>query len=420
MPICIECRYPVSTLYTTYSKADDKALGKGVRLTQCPRCKRFADKYVEHDFVVLFIDLVLIKPQPSILRLGILLLLFDVYLTWARIEKATPSSPSLPLSPPPPLPPFPSRFNDSLSVSNSTFDGEDPSNFLATQPIIIQYLFFLALCTIETASFHLPIRYLLSVELPRPFKATRDGSGVGGIIPHYPHPSLISTALLVSSFTKLFPLLLLVWQYDLPSSASAVSWAVIINNIAALEILLGCGYIRAALLCGVGALARAGIGLGILRAIGMGGGAAAAGVAASQQFLAFLTQVSGMTTQCMIPYGLLPSPALFFLRVSVHVCCRYFITQIAVFCLCSNSEIIVNERRYARSSPAQYHVHKRSVSSKHAPTFYRPIIVLRPQIAALWHDQRMPLRQKCDCPHEPAAPCGEDERAAPDTTDRIC
>lgn len=57
------CRYPVQTLYTTYSKADDKALGKGVRLTQCPRCKRFADKYVEHDLVVLFIDLVLIKPQ---------------------------------------------------------------------------------------------------------------------------------------------------------------------------------------------------------------------------------------------------------------------------------------------------------------------------------------------------------------------
>ena len=37
-----------------------------VRLTQCPRCKRFADKYVEHDFVVLFIDLVLVKPQVSL------------------------------------------------------------------------------------------------------------------------------------------------------------------------------------------------------------------------------------------------------------------------------------------------------------------------------------------------------------------
>lgn len=75
MPICIECRYPVSSLYTTYSKADDKALGKGVRLTQCPACKiPFADKYVEHDFVVLFIDLVLIKPQVSLL-----VLIFEMY-----------------------------------------------------------------------------------------------------------------------------------------------------------------------------------------------------------------------------------------------------------------------------------------------------------------------------------------------------
>lgn len=62
MPICIECSYPVSHLYTSHSKAD---LAEGVRLTQCPRCKRFADKYVEHDFVVLFIDLVLIKRQVS-------------------------------------------------------------------------------------------------------------------------------------------------------------------------------------------------------------------------------------------------------------------------------------------------------------------------------------------------------------------
>lgn len=65
MPICIECGYKLANLYTTYSKADDRTLGKGVRLTQCPRCKRFADKYVEHDYVVIFIDLCLIKPQVS-------------------------------------------------------------------------------------------------------------------------------------------------------------------------------------------------------------------------------------------------------------------------------------------------------------------------------------------------------------------
>ena len=106
MPICIECRYPVPQLYhishsngpkapTPHAVAQDSkphksptanasstrlndlnrgALpggeasrkgtgGRDVRLTQCPRCKRFADKYVEHDYVVLFIDLMLVKPQ---------------------------------------------------------------------------------------------------------------------------------------------------------------------------------------------------------------------------------------------------------------------------------------------------------------------------------------------------------------------
>lgn len=46
-------------------KRGSGVVGGDVRLTQCPRCKRFADKYVEHDFVVLFCDLVLVKPQVS-------------------------------------------------------------------------------------------------------------------------------------------------------------------------------------------------------------------------------------------------------------------------------------------------------------------------------------------------------------------
>jgi hypothetical protein len=61
MPICIECRHPVRTLWTQYSGAGDAS--SNIRLTVCRNCGRFCDKYVEHDFVVLFIDLVLIKPQ---------------------------------------------------------------------------------------------------------------------------------------------------------------------------------------------------------------------------------------------------------------------------------------------------------------------------------------------------------------------
>ncbi|KAJ6100063.1 hypothetical protein N7467_001598 [Penicillium canescens] len=151
MPICIECSYPVSHLYSAYSRADDRSQGKGVRLTQCPRCQRFADKYVEYDFVVLFIDLVLIKPQVyrhllfnrlgrddnrfdrSIIRLGVLLLLFDVYLTWARIEK----DPSL------------------------------AATFLSRAPIIVQYLFFLSLNAAATLAHHLTVRLLASILVPK-------------------------------------------------------------------------------------------------------------------------------------------------------------------------------------------------------------------------------------------------------------
>ncbi|KAF8477501.1 Arv1-like family-domain-containing protein [Kalaharituber pfeilii] len=242
--ICIECTYPVTSLYTPYSNADDRQLGRGVRLTQCPRCKRFADKYVEHDFVVLFVDLVLMKPQvyrhllfnrlgraddkfdPSILRLGILLLLFDVYLTWARIEKEAPSS---------------------TSISGYTA--------LTQQPIVLQYLFFLLLCLLQTLFSHVLLRLLTTYLLS------------------FPRPNAVSTALLVSSCTKLFPILMVIWDYDVPAAAKSVGWAVVVNNVEALRILLGIGYSGAAALAGVGAAVRAGVGGAVLWYVGMWDGA---------------------------------------------------------------------------------------------------------------------------------------------------
>ncbi|KKK13747.1 hypothetical protein ARAM_001673 [Aspergillus rambellii] len=405
MPICIECSYPVSHLYSTYSRADDRSLGKGVRLTQCPRCKRFADKYVEYDFVVLFIDLVLIKPQvyrhllfnrlegdehqfdPSIIRLGVLLLLFDVYLTWARIEK----SPSL------------------------------DSTFLSRTPIIIQYLFFLSLNAVATLAHHLTVRLLASIFAPPPPSQNNTSNTTPTPIPRSKHlepssahtaglvprssrrsnanlsandttprpippsprgsfsalppplrrastapaqsiqplpppstasPTAISTALFVSSCAKLFPILLVIWGPDLsgggsshlsetsstgstgasaashpntaqitlrggpapavpttpgPSSSvvsssllaglvkvmpaavpttylsnfvelagslftlgAADTHLVLLSNIEALYILLGCGYLRAAALAVAGLLARWTVQRVILGAVGVG------------------------------------------------------------------------------------------------------------------------------------------------------
>ncbi|KAI9830668.1 MAG: sterol homeostasis protein [Phylliscum demangeonii] len=232
MPICIECRYPVIQLYTTYKAADDRSLGKGVRLTQCPRCKRFADKYVEHDFVVLFIDLVLIKPQvyrhllfnrlgrdddqldPSILRLGVLLLLFDVYLTWARIEKQLPTA----------------------ADGSPSRTGHGPILFL---------------CLTESAAFHLTVRQLTYYLM------------------RYRRPNSVSTALVVSSCTKLFPILMVIWDYDVPAAAKSVGWAVVVNNIEALHILLDCGYVAAVALAGTAAVVRLVAGWAFLRAVGL-------------------------------------------------------------------------------------------------------------------------------------------------------
>ncbi|KAL2429986.1 hypothetical protein ABEF95_013706 [Exophiala dermatitidis] len=275
MPICITCSTPVKNLYTVYSKADDRTLGKGVRLTQCPNCKRFADKYVEHDFVVLFIDLVLIKPQvyrhllfnrlgraddkfdPSILRLGILLILFDVYITWARIER----------------------------TSAATSAGGSGSQ-LADMPILTQYLFFLTMNVLATVAQHAVIRMLArvllsyvqkkedSTDTKSPVSASasssstpddRDRAGNWSVTTNYASPSAISTALLVSSCTKLFPILLVIWPTEAKDGESFgfplrarnyVGWAVLLNNIEALLVLLNCGYVVATGLAVSGVLAR--------------------------------------------------------------------------------------------------------------------------------------------------------------------
>ncbi|MCJ1387343.1 sterol homeostasis protein [Xylographa bjoerkii] len=305
MPICIECRYPVPQLYhvlhsgankPSYSTAKSGTsttpkptttpsgfaspkvtnpftasgkesktggvVGGDVRLTQCPRCKRFADKYVEHDFVVLFIDLVLVKPQvyrhllfnrlgrdddqfdPSIIRLGTLLLLFDVYITWSSIE-------SLPLN---------------LTASSA----------VPNLPILLQYAFYLVLCTLTTLAQHLAIRTLAgtaffgsAIASTSPAQSYTLGAGGNNAVNpagndtasdtgYNSRPNAISTAILVSSCMKLFPILMVVWKYDDVGGqvGHGVQWAVALQNLEALRILLGCSYWGAGMLVGTGAVAR--------------------------------------------------------------------------------------------------------------------------------------------------------------------
>lgn len=303
-------------------------VGTDVRLMQCPRCKRFADKYVEHDFVVLFIDLVLVKPQvyrhllfnrlhtssdaldPSIIRLGVLLLLFDVYITWSHIEGLPPETTSH------------SKITD--------------------LPLLLQYLFFLFLCFSTSLSQHVTIRCLAgwtglggsggedeginsqgSSPLMSVQQHQREGGGGGGgaagvatpgppplaqaAPPKPATPNAISTALVVSSCMSLFPILMVVWRYDdSPTSSSAdppapsaatlnsssiglatgflspsaghgmdwvrtgVSMIVAVQNWEALRILLKCRYSSAAGLVLAGVVVRWSVRAVILGVVGLG------------------------------------------------------------------------------------------------------------------------------------------------------
>lgn len=119
------------------------------------------------------------------------------------------------------------------------------------------------LCTVSTLAFHLSIRFLTSSPLS-PLTLTH-------ILPTYPRPNSVSTALLVSSSTKLFPILMVIWEYDVPAAARSLGWAVVANNVEALKILLDCGYGVAALLTTAGALSRWLVGRAVLWAAGLDG-----------------------------------------------------------------------------------------------------------------------------------------------------
>lgn len=75
MPLCVHCAYPAQHLYTTYKTKSNIRLAVCVSQHRCvsvygrirshpqPRCDRFLDPLIEHDPLILLLDLVLLKPR---------------------------------------------------------------------------------------------------------------------------------------------------------------------------------------------------------------------------------------------------------------------------------------------------------------------------------------------------------------------
>jgi hypothetical protein len=62
---------------------------------------------------------------------------------------------------------------------------------------------------------------------------------------------------------------MVIWKYDVPAAARSVGWAVVVNNVEALRILLNVDYFRAAALTGCGAVVRAVASQAILVTVGL-------------------------------------------------------------------------------------------------------------------------------------------------------
>ncbi|KAJ2725565.1 sterol homeostasis protein [Coemansia sp. Benny D115] len=179
--ICIECGFPVNSLYTEYGAGH-------IRLTQCQHCKSFADKYVEHDVIIMFIDMLLHKPQvyrhllvnklefrhafieKNVGKLGILLVLFSVYIDWFRLEEG------------------------------GRLRGQSELLFGKQHSFALQYLFILFLSAIDAVSLLAGI-LLASIIHQRGFMQIRWWA-------------TISTALIISSFGKVLMILLVIWDYN--------------------------------------------------------------------------------------------------------------------------------------------------------------------------------------------------------------
>ena len=64
--VCVECGNSVPSLYTSYTTPTNQPTtptkSDNICLSKCPQCHHFCDSYIEHDSVLVFIDMLLHKP----------------------------------------------------------------------------------------------------------------------------------------------------------------------------------------------------------------------------------------------------------------------------------------------------------------------------------------------------------------------
>lgn len=243
--ICVECSsLNIGLLYYKYKS-------EYIKLTVCSKCGKVADKYIEYDNVILYIDIILVKPQayrhlaynitesemmkdektlrdykPSgssyleniktfyslyrrNIRFMVMMILFDVYLTWAYEER---------------------EVNHTIMML-----------YVLNQSLTVQYLFFLLRLIVDHLIFIFTLVNLFKYCLN--FGAISNKVFGDSYQSGYYNSVLLST-ILTSSSIKLFPIIMLIWPYDNVSlSASIINIAAFYNTLESLKVVTSKRYL---------------------------------------------------------------------------------------------------------------------------------------------------------------------------------
>ncbi|KAG2735806.1 hypothetical protein G9P44_002020 [Scheffersomyces stipitis] len=240
--ICIECANTnIDCLFSRYKS-------EYIKLTICPGCGKIADKYIEYDYVILFIDILLLKKQAyrhlafnvtelellkdtqvrpnhkskadsnvsvvlqcfqflsryrSLFRMMFLIILIEVYLMWAFEEKKT---------------------HNSISM-----------RFVLNQDTSFQYSYFMAKSVVEQLSLNIMIQILFRYVFGW---GKIENKNIGKEYQYGYWTTVLLIGVLVPSSIRLFPILMLIWPYDTATiSTTLINIISSINNIEALRVV---------------------------------------------------------------------------------------------------------------------------------------------------------------------------------------
>jgi hypothetical protein len=221
--ICVECDELVPSLHTSYQNGH-------IKLTDCQKCGRVADKYVEYDNVLLFIDILLMKPQAykhlvynlisasgdtTVLqrrtqRIRFISILFEIYLIWAYKEKEVNSA----------------TYKNPYLIYHRILE----------QSILYQYMFFALKCFLDDILTHtfIHVCYLKWMKwIPKSFqpKSQINNSDVQIL------KLVLSMTILISGGMKLFPILMLIWPYDNTAITGTIGALSTMNLIESLRLV---------------------------------------------------------------------------------------------------------------------------------------------------------------------------------------